>query len=360
MKIELDRPIKLKTSRAWRTYLGGKMIDRLHGTDGEDNNFPEEWLMSTVCARNAGREDIVEGISTVDGTDVTLKNLIDEHPDEMLGHEYAETTKGSIGVLVKLLDSAERLTVQVHPTKEKAKTLFQSEYGKTECWHILGVREIAGIRPSIYLGFKQGITREEWVDCFLKQDIKKMLSYLNEIPVRIGDTYIVHGGVPHAIGCGCFLVEIQEPTDYTIRTERITPSGRKVADFMCHQGLGFQKMFDCFSYDGYTQEEAIEKWKVTPIRNEYDGFAVSNIIYPQITTMFALNMIEIQKECILEQGRFSCIYVLDGEGKIDGRELKKCDHYFIPYTAKKVVIQNTGNRNLKLIRCFGKEIEKGE
>lgn len=356
MKIEFDKPIKLKTSRAWRTYLGGKMIDKLHDVDGEDNNFPEEWLMSTVCARNAGREDIVEGISLVDGTDITLKDLIDKNPYEMLGREYAEATNNSIGVLVKLLDSAERLTVQVHPTKAKAKELFDSEYGKTECWHIVDVREINGVKPSIFLGFKEGITREHWVECFEKQDIPEMLSCLNEIEVKPGDTYIVNGGVPHAIGCGCFLVEIQEPTDYTIRTERVTPSGLKVADFMCHQGLGFDKMFDCFSYEGFSETEVIKKWKVKPVKKEYDGYTVENIIHSQITDMFAFDIIEVETECVLEKGRFSCIYIMEGDGTIDGKELKKCDHYFIPFNSEKVNIKNIGSEKLKFIRCFGKEI----
>ena len=73
--INLTRPIPLETSRVWRTYHGGQMISRLHGEDVEDDNFPEEWLMSVVAARNAGREHIVEGMSRVTGTGLTLKEL---------------------------------------------------------------------------------------------------------------------------------------------------------------------------------------------------------------------------------------------------------------------------------------------
>ena len=87
-----------------------------------------------------------------------------------------------------------------------------------------------------------------------------MLSCLHKVPVKKGDTFIIRGGVPHGIGAGCFLVEIQEPTDYTIRTERVTPSGLPVADAMCHQGLGFEKMFDCFDYQGYSLAELQKKY----------------------------------------------------------------------------------------------------
>ena len=54
-------PIKLLPASAWRSYLGGKMIAELHGKTAEDDHFPEEWIISTVTARNVGREHIVEG-----------------------------------------------------------------------------------------------------------------------------------------------------------------------------------------------------------------------------------------------------------------------------------------------------------
>ena len=114
----------------------------------------------------------------------------------------------------------------------------------------MGGREIDGEKPCIYFGFKEGITREYWKKVFDEQDIPKMLDCLHEIEVAPGETWLIEGGVPHAIGAGCFLMEIQEPTDFTIRTERSTPSGFQIADSMCHQGIDFDNMFECFLYDG--------------------------------------------------------------------------------------------------------------
>lgn len=162
---------------------------------------------------------------------------------------------GQLGVLVKALDSSERLTIQVHPDRRAAQKLFQSAFGKTEAWYILGGRVINGEDPYILYGFKPGMTREKWEQLFWDQDIEGMLQSLNKIKVEPGQVFIVEGGMPHAIGSGCFLLEIQEPTDYTIRVERMTPSGREIAEFMCHQGIGFDRMFDCFHYDVYTEEE---------------------------------------------------------------------------------------------------------
>ena len=354
MHIDLTRPIPLTASRAWRTYLGGKMISRLHGEEGEDGHFPEEWLMSQVAARNAGREHIVEGLSLIKGTKLSLKDLVEKYPLEMLGEAHYAHYGKSLGVLVKLLDAAERLTLQVHPTRACAKKLFASPFGKTECWHILDTREIDGETPCIYLGFREGITRAYWKECFDKQDIPAMLACLHRIEVKRGDTFIVRGGVPHGIGAGCFLTEIQEPTDYTVRTERVTPSGLAVKDEMCHQGLGFDTMFDCFTYGGASLTETLSRYRITPLCEMGEGYTVSHIIYPAVTDMFALDILTVEKSVTLaNDGRFYGLYVLDGAGETDGAPLGKCDHLFVPAAAKETKISVRGSSPITLLRCYG-------
>lgn len=351
--MDLTKPIRLLTSRAWRTYHGGKMISALHGEEGEDGHFPEEWLMSTVAARNVGREEIVEGVSTVAENGMPLDVLVEQEALHLLGAAHVEKYGKSLGVLVKLLDSAERLGVQVHPTREVARRLFDSAYGKTECWHIVDGRTINGEEPCIYLGFKAGVTREKWKECFDTQNIPEMLSCLHKIPVKKGDTYIVHGGVPHAIGAGCFLVEIQEPTDYTIRTERVTPGGLAVADAACHQGIGFEKMFDCFTYGGASAEENDALYKVTPIREERDGCAIEHIIYPAVTDMFALDLITVTREATFSDDSFYGIYVMAGSGSIDGAPLSRCDHFLVPAACDRVTVKADDDAPLTLLRFFG-------
>ena len=67
-------PIQLTAARAWRTYTGGSEIDKIHGIEhGEDGQFPEEWIMSTVTARNPGREDIEEGMCFLQNEGMSLK-----------------------------------------------------------------------------------------------------------------------------------------------------------------------------------------------------------------------------------------------------------------------------------------------
>lgn len=355
--------IKLSSARAWRTYLGGKLLDELYGLTGtEDGHFPEEWMMSVVSARNAGREDIKdEGLSML--AEVTppasLKSLIETNPAAYLGEEHTACFGNTTGVLVKLIDSAERLTVQVHPDRPTAKKLFQSDFGKTECWHILGGRVINGQPPSIYLGFKPGVTRKQWQDLFKRQDFPGMLHCLHRFDVQTGDTFLIEGGIPHAIGAGCFLVEIQEPTDYTIRVERTTPSGFQVADFMCHQGLGFERMFDCFSYDGLTREETQKRWKIAPalLQEEPNGRETELISY-QNTDYFRMSELVINGSLHLDTSTsFSGIYILSGQGTLctDGitQPFQQCDQFFLPAQIKELSLRNESKEPCRILRCFG-------
>ena len=143
--MRFDAPLRLTSARAWRTYLGGRFLDELHGVASPaDTHFPEEWICSAVRAVNPGREDVVEGLCRLAGTDLTLKDALEAHPAEMLGAAHVARWGRTPAVLVKLIDAAERLGVQVHPDRAAAMRFFASPFGKTECWHVVGGREIGG------------------------------------------------------------------------------------------------------------------------------------------------------------------------------------------------------------------------
>ena len=153
-----DLPFQLDYPRAWRTYLGGARLDELHGVQrgmGRDGHFPEEWIMSVVAARNSGREDFPEeGLSHLAQTPrITLKSVLESDPAAYLGSTHAAAHGAHPGVLVKLIDSSERLTIQVHPDRETAQRLLGSSFGKTECWHIQhhgrGV-QVCGLEPACH------------------------------------------------------------------------------------------------------------------------------------------------------------------------------------------------------------------
>lgn len=365
-------PILLDHPRAWRSYLGGALLDALLGDDTQSGtdagHFPEEWILSAVQAANPGREHLAEGLARVAQGDAepapTLKSLIDADPDALLGTAHTAKFGAQMGVLVKLIDSAERLTIQVHPDRQKARELFNSDYGKTECWHILGTKEIDGQTPCVYFGFKEGITRARWEELFFSQDIPAMLDCLHCCPVNVGDTIFIEGGVPHAIGAGCFLVEIQEPTDYTLRTERTTPSGFAVADAMCHQGLDFEKMFDNFHYDGYTEAEVRAKWflpsEILQCTPATQGENIERLLVggDAAAAFFSMKEYLVADSLSLKgSDSFSGLYVLEGEGRYESDAgeiaLAAPAQYFIPAKGGDFTLNNTGDAPLRVLQFWG-------
>ncbi len=354
------KPVKLISDRVWRTYTGGKLLEEWkgNGASGKDTQFPEEWIASTTKAVNPGREQLEEGLGKVDTPQgrITLQDLIASDPAGYLGEAHYKKYGADTGCLIKMLDSAERLTIQVHPDRENAMRLFSSKYGKTESWCIVNTREIDGEKPYILLGFRKGITKEKWKRLFFEQDIDGMLDCMHRIEVEKGDVYIVHGGVPHAIGPGCLILELQEPTDYTIRVEKTTPRGLQIEDRLCHQGIGFERMFDCFSYIGQSPEEVRESYKLAGAGQVLPD-SETVLISWEDTPCFSLRKLRID-DCLElpPVDSFSVLVAAEGSGTIlypgGEMQIKPGDSVFLPAALGAVSMKNEGDHPLELLRCL--------
>ena len=325
--------LKFKENRVNRAYTGGKNIDRFVGKEiCEDGRKPEEWIASVVTAFNPDNPIENEGLSVCENGRF-FKDVLAEDYQKHLGIAQDNSVIEEMSILVKLLDSAERLVVQCHPTIEFAKKAFNSNFGKTECWYMLDAQDDA----YIYLGFKKGITREKWIELYNKQDIEGILDSLNRFNVKKGDLWFVDGGVPHAIGEGCFMIELQEPSDLMVIPEKQTPSGRVLDERKIHGGLGFEKMFDCYEYIGYSQEEVKEKY----YRNvEFKENELSPIVDKSLTDKFLLYGLNVCGNCNIALNSYSVAVVIDGNCTIlDGEEsvdLKKGDKFFLSDESKKI------------------------
>lgn len=300
--------LSFKENRVRRAYTGGAQIDKFMGKAiTEDSNRPEEWLASAVEAFNPDYSKVEnEGLSICSNGEL-FKAILDKNHEKILGKRLNSKYGGKTSILVKLLDSAERLVIQCHPTIEFAKANFGSDFGKTECWYILDAKPEA----CVYLGFKEGITREKWISLFEKQDIDGMLDCLHKFPVKKGDLWFVDGGVPHAIGAGCFMIELQEPSDLMVIPERQTPTGRVLSDVKLHGGLGFEKMFDCFLYQGMSEQEVKQRY----YRNaSFKENALVPIVDDTLTDKFSMLGLRVDKNTQLDLGdSYAVCVVIDGE-----------------------------------------------
>jgi mannose-6-phosphate isomerase len=222
--------ILLPPNRVWRTYPGGRTLDALAGAAAPaDSHLAEDWIASTTRAVNRGREHIDEGVSRVlvgaDPVPRDFAQLLASDPAYFLGAAHVQKYGAQPQLLVKFLDSGTRLHFQVHPTREFAQRVLGAPSGKTEAYYVLAVRDDAGhagpheATGYIYVGFQRPPTPAQLRAWIATQDIAAIEGCFDKIAVRPGDTFIIPGGTPHALGAGVFMVEIQEPSDLVVRFE---------------------------------------------------------------------------------------------------------------------------------------------
>ena len=318
-------------NRVRRAYFGGKRMDEFFGKSiCADSRYPEEWIASDTEAFNPDAPKAGEGLSLCQNGKL-FRDILQESPKELLGERCSKLDNGKLSILVKLLDAAERLVIQCHPTIPFAKERFNSPFGKTECWYMLKTEDDA----CVYLGFKEGITREKWKSLFENQDINGMLECMHRFPVHEGELWFVEGGVPHAIGGGCLMVELQEPSDLMVIPERKTPSGIVLDERKLHGGLGFEDMFDCFVYDGLSADDTRARYcRYVKARSNQ----VVSVVDETLTDKFSMQLLDVDGKSSFDlKDHYAIGIVIEGNCCLqieDERvELKKGESFFVSANA---------------------------
>lgn len=205
------RPIVLPPNQPVdRPYRGGRGIAEFRGTPPAGEFAPEDFVASTTEVFSS---DGV-GLTWLDGG-VTLAASIAEDPVGYLGPEHVHQYGADPRLLVKLLDTEERLFVHFHPGDDFARQCLGRAHGKTEAWHILSVHGEA----VVWLGFRRNVDVAELDEWYRSQHAEEMLAAMHRLVVQPGDTVVVPAGMPHAIGAGITLVELQQPEDLSIVLE---------------------------------------------------------------------------------------------------------------------------------------------
>jgi len=131
--------------------------------------------------------------------------------ESMIGNqELSRSIKVKLPYLIKVIDAADNLSIQVHPNDYWAGILEKS-VGKTECWLVLDADEGAGV----YYGFKEGMTFDQMMTAI--NNGEDASTYLNFIPAKPGDFISVPAGTIHAIGKGVRILEFQQSSGITYR-----------------------------------------------------------------------------------------------------------------------------------------------
>jgi mannose-6-phosphate isomerase len=292
-------------ARVYRFYRGGALIDRLRGEPGLDNEYPEDWVGSVVEASNPSRAEPNAGLSRfADGG--LVRDAVAADPEHW----------GAPRVLVKLLDPAIRLPVHAHPSRTFAREHLGSMYGKTEAWLVVDTR---AADAEVWLGLKETVEPAQYRDWIDRQDTGALLGSLNHMTVRAGDVIYVPAGVPHAIGAGALIVELQEPTDFSIVCEW---DGFPIRAEDAHLGIGWDRALGALDLSAFTP-----------------GLGLP----PEAAEFFRVD------ERPEPAGEFAVLLVLEGEGAIDGQPARAGDAFVVPAAADRLDVRG----DLRVLRCLG-------
>lgn len=338
-------PILLGPNQPPRFYQGGRGIARFRGTPAPSPDSPEDLVASTTELWGSGGAGLTV---LADGT--TLRAAIDADPVGYLGPRHVARFGDDLALLVKLLDAGERLPVHFHPGREFAAAHLHSRHGKTEAWIVIEVTHDPADDSSghVYAGFRAGTGLDAvrgWMDA---QDKTALLGSLNKIAVRPGDTCLIPAGVPHAIGTGLLIAEVQEPTDLSILLEWQGYAIDGPADG--HLGLGFDVALEALDRSGWDRARIAS---LLGSRSSQPGpHGVTRLLPPEADDFFRVERADARATPLTFEPQVAVLIVLDGQGRLSAGAtdypLARGTTMFVPYGAGPTRISGP----VRLLRCL--------
>ncbi|RSM82839.1 mannose-6-phosphate isomerase [Kibdelosporangium aridum] len=331
-------PVWLPANQPAQFYAGGGSIEALRGAGkARTDHGPEDWVGSTTTRYGMA----TDGLTKLENGQ-WLRDAVREHPENWLGKAHAARFGGDPAVLVKLLDAGQRLPVHCHPSDAFAQKHMGSHFGKTEAWIIVGTPEDGG---NVHIGFQEDLTESTVADWVSEQDAAAMLGALNAVTVKPGDTVFVPAGLPHAIGAGVFIVELQQPTDLSVTLEW--------KDFLDseaggHLGFGYDVVLDCVDRSAWDAERLKHI-----VRHAEGESPVTDLLGPDAAGFFRAQ--RIRGGASLDTS-FSILVALEGSGTIRTESgdvtVNKGDTYVFPHAAGPATVDG----ELVAIRCLPPEV----
>lgn len=238
-----------------------------------------------------------------------------------IGEVWFGTEGEPLPLLMKLIFTSERLSVQVHPNDEYAAK-HENSRGKTEMWHVLRTEPGA----ALACGLTKKITPERLREVSLSGEIE---SLLNWVPVQPGDTVFIPAGTIHAIGAGIVLCEVQQQSDITYR----------LYDYGRPRELHLDKAMDVSSLESHPG--ILPPVELGPGEQRLAGCEYFDV---------DLVTVNAARQYMPDPSRWQSLIVLEGSGRLDGNEVKAGDGFYLPPATDPFELETT--KGMRLLRAF--------
>jgi len=197
----------------------------------------------------------------------------------------------------------------------------------------MGIESTSAQGAKIYHGFSRKVSPEEF-EAAIQMSLDKVdgfSPFLNEIEVVPGDCFFIPANTIHAIGPGCLILEVMEPTDFTISPEYWCGSYR-LSDEEMYLNLDKDTAISVFNFDSYGRE-SLEANRLQPtITEQADNITRESIVGPHITDCFSLNRITAMGGIAALKAAPAIYVVTNGAGMLQGenysKSLKRGDYFF--------------------------------
>ena len=236
MSIVKFKPICME--RAW----GGRRLGEVFGRDlPEGKKIGETW---EVVDRQEAQSVVAEGPLA----GLPLRELITRQPQRLLGEAWLSPRP--FPILVKWLDCAERLSLQVHPPAVAAAQLGGEP--KTENWYV--AEALSG--ASLIAGLRKGVTRKSFLEALHLKNLEELCHRFSSMA---GDSLLVESGRIHAIDAGNLILEVQQNSDTTYR---VFDWGRMGLDGQPRE-LHIEESMQCIDFEDFEPEPLRTDFKAT-------------------------------------------------------------------------------------------------
>lgn len=304
---------------------GGEKIAVLKGIVTNKTDIGESWEISGV----PGHESVCgeRGLASDPDLGLTLVELIDRYRAQLVGYQAYERFGNQFPLLVKIIDSRQNLSIQVHPNDELARRRHNCA-GKTEMWYVMQTEPEA----RIYAGLQREITPADYERLArtpVQPGDNPFKGVIAEYESHPGDCFFLPAGRVHAIGAGNLLAEIQQTSDITYR---VCDYGRLDADGHPRE-LHVEQAREAIDYTVYKDYR-------TPYDHSLPSVELVSCPY------FTVRREVVRHEARIDYRRDSFVIVmcLDGAITLNGIQARRGDTLLVP--ACDNVLNITGDATL--------------